>query len=85
MNDIVTINNLKYAWNFLFETISYPEVDFAYICEINKTIGTNLINKAGFISTYEVSIGETTWKPKIPHKEEILEELNKIKEIDNAT
>ncbi|EAK5229416.1 hypothetical protein CA484_03060 [Campylobacter jejuni] len=85
VNDIVAINNLKYAWNFLFETMTYPEVDFAYICEINKTIGANLINKAGFIRSYEVSIGGTTWKPKIPYKEEILEELNKIKEIDNAT
>lgn len=85
VDDIVAINNLKHAWYFLFDTINYPEVDFAYICKINKIIGANLIYQSGYIRQFDVSISETTWKPKIPHKEEILEELNEIHKIANAT
>lgn len=85
VDDIVTINNLKHAWNFLFDTIDYPNVDFAYICKINKIIGANLIHQSGYIRKFDVAIGGTTWKPKMPHKEEILEELNEIHKINNAT
>lgn len=85
VDDIVAINNLKHAWNFLFDTMNYPEVDFAYICKINKIIGANLIHQSGYIRQFDVSIGGTTWKPKIPYKEEILEELNEIHKITNAT
>lgn len=85
VDDIITINNLKHAWNFLFDTIDYPNVDFAYICKINKIIGANLIHQSGYIRKFDVAIGGTTWKPKMPHKEEILEELNEIHKINNAT
>lgn len=85
VDDIVAINNLKYAWSFLFDTISYPEVDFAYICKINKIVGANLIYQSGYIRKHDVSIGGTTWRPKMPYKEEIVEELNEIQKITNAT
>ncbi|EOH4414892.1 Fic family protein [Campylobacter coli] len=85
VDDIITINNLKHAWNFLFDTIDYPNVDFTYICKINKIIGANLIHQSGYIRKFDVAIGGTTWKPKMPHKEEILEELNEIYKITNAT
>ncbi|MBZ7980576.1 Fic family protein [Campylobacter sp. RM12642] len=85
VDDIVAINNLKYAWYVLFDTISYPEIDFAYICKINKTIGANLIYQSGYIRQFDVAIGGTTYKPKMPYKEEIIEELNEIQKITNTT
>lgn len=85
VDDIVAINNLKHAWNFLFDTIDYPNVDFAYICKINKTIGSNLIHQSGYIRQFGVTIGGTTWIPKMPYKEEIVEELKEIEKITNAT
>lgn len=85
VDEIITINNLKHAWYFLFDTIYYPNVDFAYICKVNKIVGANLIYQSGYIRQFDVTIGGTTWRPKMPHKEEIIEELNEIQKITNAT
>lgn len=59
VDEIVAINNLKYAWYFLFDTIYYSNVDFAYICKVNKTIGANLIHQSGYIRQFDVTIGGT--------------------------
>lgn len=85
VDEITTINNLKHAWQFLFETMSYPQVDFAYICEINRIVGANLFYQAGFIRNVPVTIGGTNWKPSIPFKEDIIDNINKIQQIQYDT
>lgn len=42
VDEIVTINNLKYAWQFLLSTIK-SEVDFNYISSIHSLVGSNLV------------------------------------------
>ncbi|MBQ8819163.1 hypothetical protein [Campylobacter sp.] len=32
VDEVVAINNLKRAWQFIFDTMEYPKVDFAFIC-----------------------------------------------------
>jgi len=71
INDINAIVNLKHAWQFTLENINYP-LDFKFISQINKIIGDyNLILHSGEIRKSDVSMGGTTWKPKLPNKEEI--------------
>lgn len=85
IDEIIAINNLKRAWQFLLSTIEC-DTDFAYICELNRIVGgDNLIYGAGFIRTIPVSIGGTSWKPDIPFEVDIKESLNKIREIENPT
>jgi len=50
VDDVLIINNLKHAWQFLFESMEYPKVDYAYICEVNRIIGANnLFLNSGFL------------------------------------
>ena len=85
VDEITAINNLKHAWQFLFETMTYPQVDFSYVCEINALVGKNLYNRAGFIRNVPVSISGTKWQPQIPFRADIVENISKIYEIKSAT
>ncbi|MGP1495007.1 MAG: Fic family protein [Streptobacillus sp.] len=83
INEINAIVNLKHAWYFTLENIDYP-IDFKFISQINKIIGDyNLIPHSGEIRNTDVSMGGTTWKPKLPNKEEIEEQINIINRIEN--
>jgi hypothetical protein len=85
VDDVVTINNLKYAWRFILEHIDYP-IDYSFICKINQFVGGNsLIFGAGYIRTNHVSIGGTKWRPDIPVESQIKEELLELNTIENPT
>ena len=75
VDEIVTINNLKHAWNFLLLTVN-NNIDLNYISSLNSLIGSNLVDNAGNMRTYDVKIGGTEWKPEIPTKEKIEEEID---------
>ena len=47
VDEVVAINNLKHAWQFLFETIDYP-FDFPYLCKLHQLVGANLVLHAGY-------------------------------------
>lgn len=85
VDDIVVINNLKHAWQFLFDTMEYPKVDYPYICEMNRIVGANLYMNAGFLRKEPVQIGGTSWVPTIPQRPDVLDELSTIDNIKNAT
>ena len=78
VDDVVAINNLKYAWQFIFDTMEYPKVDFAFVCEVNRIIGAGLYHNAGFLRSVTVSIGGTTWQPDFPIKADIIADIDKI-------
>jgi len=83
--DIVAVNNLKHAWQFVLENVEYP-VDYPFICRINRLVdGDNLIIKAGFLRNMSVSIGGTTWKPDLPIEAQIKEQLDDIRCIESPT
>jgi len=84
VDDIVTINNLKHAWRVILETLDCP-TDFALICNINKTVGSNLIYGAGSIRKMPVNIGGTSWTPDMPIESQIKEELSDIFAITGST
>lgn len=85
VDDVITINNLKHAWQFVFDTMEYPQVDFAFVCEINRIIGAGLYYNAGFLRSVPVQIGGTTWQPDFPIKPDILDDINAMNNIKNAT
>ncbi|MGL4484579.1 MAG: Fic family protein, partial [Anaerovoracaceae bacterium] len=78
VDEIIAVNNLKRAWNFILDTIDLP-ININYICEINKYVGgDSLIRDAGKIRNIGVRMGGTNWKPEIPIESQTKEELNKI-------
>lgn len=65
VEDIIKVNNLKHAWQFIFDTIDYP-MDLRYIRQINKEVGNGIVTDAGELRQANVSIGGTSWKPELP-------------------
>lgn len=83
-DEIVAVNNLKHAWQFLFDTIEY-ELDYPYVCKLNQIVGSNLIYEAGFIRKIPVHIGGTSWQPEMPIEFIIKENIEQIRSIPCAT
>lgn len=85
VNEIIAVNNLKRAWQFVLENLDYP-MDYPFVCKVNQIVGgDNLVINAGFIRKIPVSIGGTTWKPDMPIESQIKEEMARIMEIENET
>ena len=85
VSDIVAVNNLKHAWQFLLDTLDVP-LDYAYVCKLNQFVGgDSLIYNAGYIRTLPVSIGGTSWKPDMPVAEEIKARLIELQSAESTT
>ena len=81
-DEVVAVNNLKHAWQFLFDTLNYP-LDLAYLCHINQVVGANLIYESGFLRKIPVRMGGTSWVPDMPIESMIKEELADVMAISN--
>ena len=85
VSDIVAVNNLKHAWQFVLDKLDEP-ADYPFVCKVNQCVGGNsLINRAGYLRNVPVSIGGTTWKPDMPIESQIKEEMAEIGQIENPT
>ena len=85
VKDIIAVNNLKHAWQFVLDSLDYP-VDYPFICQINRLVGgDNLVYHAGFIRNVPVTIGGTSWKPEMPIESKIKEDLLEIRAIPEPT
>lgn len=85
VEEIVAVNNLKHAWQFLLDNLDVPS-DYNYVCHLNKIVGgDNLVINAGFIRKVPVSIGGTSWKPDMPIASQIKEEIADILKIEEPT
>lgn len=79
VDEIVTINNLKHAWQFLLATID-SEINYNYISSVHSLVGSNLVESPGKIRVYDVKMAGTNWRPELPTKEKLetlLEDINK--------
>ena len=83
-DEIVTINNLKYAWNFILENKDI-QPDYNSLCEIQKLIAANLIYNPGKLRATPVNIGGTDWKPQFPVEIQIKEELESLLNQEEKT
>ena len=77
VDNIIAINNLKYAWQFILENEGI-EYDYKVLCQIHKLTADKLVldNNLGRIRTTPVNIGGTNWKPAFPIESQIKEELD---------
>lgn len=79
VDNIIAINNLKYAWQFILENNDL-KYDYKLLCHIHKLVGDKLVleQDLGKIRTTPVNIGGTTWKPVFPIESKIKEELKEL-------
>lgn len=85
VEDIIKINNLKRAWQFMLDTLDRL-TDFDYLCRLNMIIGSEgSIYGAGKIRAYDVRISGTNWQPQIPFEYDIRNEISEILKIESAT
>jgi Fic family protein len=83
VTDIIAVNNLKRAWQFLLNTLE-PPLDYAYICKLNQLVGGDgLIYNAGYIRMLPVSIGGTSWQPAVPDEDDVKIGLLNFQTIEN--
>lgn len=85
VDEILAVNNLKHAWQFVFNTVDYP-TDFSYICKLNGYIADGkLYLNAGILRHIQISVSGTSWKPDYPDEFQIKQSLKNIMGIDNPT
>ncbi len=86
VDEVIAINNLKYAWQFILEEEN-ASYNFNTICEIHKLVCDKLVldNDLGRIRTTSVNIGGTNWKPQFPIESQIKEELEELLNQNNKT
>lgn len=85
VEDIIKINNLKRAWQFMLDTLD-SLTDFDYLCRLNMIIGSEgSIYGAGKIRAYDVRISGTNWRPQIPFEYDIRNEIADILKIESIT
>ncbi len=86
VDNIIAINNLKYAWQFILENDGI-DYDFKALCKIHKLTCDKLVldNNLGKLRTTPVNIGGTSWKPQFPIESQIKEELNELLNQETKT
>ena len=84
IDEIQTINNLKHAWFYILNSI-HEDNNLLLLKSINSLVGSNLVDKAGNMRTYDVSIGGTNWKPELPNEEIVMNQLRKLEKIECVT
>lgn len=84
IDEIVAINNLKHAWQFILSTVD-AEIEYNYISSIHSLVGGNLVEAPGKIRVYDVKMSGTNWRPGIPTKEELEQLLEEIRNINCDT
>lgn len=83
--DVVAINNLKHAWQFVFDTLNC-DTNYPLICQLNRIVGgDNLIYDSGKLRKIPVRIGGTVWIPEIPVEIDIKTTINELMKIDCIT
>ena len=79
VDNIIAINNLKYAWQFILENedVTY---DFNLLTHLHKLTCDKLVldTNLGRLRTTPVNIGGTSWKPQFPIESQIKEELERL-------
>ena len=82
--EIEKILALKHAWEFIFETVDYPE-DFRYFKELHSICAPDVPpSYRGKVRDFDVSMGGTSWRPDLPCEPEAKEEFDRLNEIKEA-
>lgn len=84
VDEIVAINNLKYAWEYILENEDVKP-NYTLLCALHKLALDKLVlnENLGSLRSTPVNIGGTSWTPLFPIETKIKEELESI--INNET
>lgn len=80
--EVLFIINMKRAWQFLLDNLAYGD-SLMLLREYNKVVGELLFSYAGEIRTIPVRIGGTSWEPEMPHTGIIIENIERIGQIED--
>lgn len=86
VDEVIAINNLKYAWEFILENEDLKN-DFNTLCHIESLVADKLVleQDLGRIRTTPVNVGGTKWKPLFPIESKIKEELEQLLNQEEKT
>lgn len=86
LDEVIAINNLKYAWEFILENDGI-EYDYKALCQIHKLTCEKLVldSDLGRLRTTPVNIGGTKWQPQFPIESQIKEELEELLNQEDKT
>lgn len=81
-DNVQFVLNMRNAWKFLLDTL---DCDFTlmYVRELNKICGYGLIQGSGDLRQSLVSIGGSTYIPSIPSYMSVLQEIDKLNNIED--
>lgn len=84
LEDVKIVNNLKHAWQFLFDTLDYP-VNMQWLSQTHIEIGKDIIIAPGDIRTgvVEVTTGDGVIYPEIPDMPSIIDKLHDLEKIED--
>ena len=77
VDEVIAINNLKYAWQFILENKDI-ELNYYFLCDIHKLVADKLVPNSGKLRTTPENIGGTNWKPEYPFECQIKEDIELI-------
>lgn len=84
VSDIQTVINLRDAWRYCLETLDAP-LNFDYICKVNEHASRNESLNWGVLRTGTVGVSGTDYIPPVPDKQSVVNALNMINAIPDAT
>ncbi len=80
VDDIQTVLNLRDGWKFVINSVD-ATLTLEYICKINEYVSRNESLEWGVLRKGTVGVGD--FIPSIPIKENVLKEIERIKEINS--
>lgn len=80
--DVMVLNNLKHAWQFLFDNTDWP-VDWQYLSEYNRLVGDGLEPSPGRLRNDMVTIGGTRYVPPVPSYDGVRDQIGKDLGLDD--
>ncbi len=80
--EVLFVINMKRAWQFLLDNLDITN-NIMLLREYNKVVGELLFRNNGEIRTFPVQIGGTSWELDLPNSAAIIEDLQKIDEIED--
>ncbi len=85
IDDVMVVNNLKHAWQYVFETLDEP-LTLEWVRGLNLKIGEGgVVRYAGDLRTGTVTMGGTAWIPPMPDARKLAAAIDGLAQIEDAT
>lgn len=82
-SEVILITNLKKAWDFLLDNLSYNN-SFMLLREFNKIVVGDSLHGAGELRKVEIPIRMVNYVAKVPVEEEVYDSIVRLNEIEDA-